>query len=208
MRSFWTWFAANAENLTALHANRDFVAMADQVNRELDNVEPQLAWEIGPGKNQPNLLIISAEGNAKLRPLAEMMIKLAPQLEGWEFYSSRPARPAPSVVRLPESGQAFDTAGWVFLPVEHPETGRLDLVIVDDELADSDRERALKAVSIYLDQVLGEDIVETWIGKFRIESHDAVPGKKTFKVTELPDYLLWATHRKSNPLRKPENRAS
>lgn len=202
---FWGWFAANAEKLRRLHANREFVAVAREVNKALDKVDPQLAWEIGPGKGEPNLLTISAEGNAALRPLAEMMIRLAPHLEGWEFYSSRPSRPAPSVIRLPESDQAFDTSGWGFAPVEQLETGRLDLVIVDNKLAESDRERALKAVSIYLDQLLGEDTVETWIGKFRVESYDEARARKTFKITELPDYLLWATHREINPLKRSTN---
>jgi hypothetical protein len=203
IRDFWSWFSVNAQTLQQLHRNREFTAVAREVNRELDKVEPQLAWEIGPGKNEPNLLTISAEGNATLRPFAEKMIELAPQLKGWEFHSSRPARHPPAVVRLPESAVAFETSGWEFLPVEQPERGWLDLVIVDNQLADCERELALKAVSIYLDELLGEDEVETWIGKFTIEDRDSARGKKAFKLTELPDYLLWATHREKSPLKKP-----
>jgi hypothetical protein len=57
------------------------------------------------------------------------MIELAPHLQGWEFYSARPARPAPAVVRLPESGESFPTAQWEFVPIEQSKRGRLDLVI-------------------------------------------------------------------------------
>src|SRR6476660_5834995 len=140
VRSFWNWFAANSERLKTMHANRDFSTVAHEVNRELDKVEPQLAWEIGPGKKQANLLTISAEGNPELRPIAEMMIQLSPNMHGWEFYSSRPARPAPSVVRLSNSDLSFDTSQWQFVPIEQSEYGRLDLMIVNDELAASDRE--------------------------------------------------------------------
>lgn len=206
IRGFWSWFASNAQKLRTLHANRDFATLAREVNRELDKIEPQLAWEIGPGKNQPNLLTISAEGNAELRPLAETMIELAPNLTGWEFHSARPARPAPVMVRLPASGVAFDTSDWEFIPVEQPASGRLDLVVVDDQLARSDREPALRAVSIYLDEVLGEEAVETWIGQFELQSRIAAYGRKTYKIAELPDYLLWARHRGSNPLRKPDRK--
>lgn len=207
IRNFWSWFTANAENLMALYANRDFAAVALEINQELDKVEPQLAWEIGPGKNQPNLLTISPEGNSKLRRLADLMIQMAPEMTGWEFHSSRPARPAPAVVRLPDSGEAFYTSGWDFIPVEQPEDGRVDLVVVDDQLAQSDRTLALKALSIYLDELLGEDMVETWIGEFRVESRNAVPGKKAYRLAELPDYLLWAMHRENKPLKKPEDRS-
>jgi hypothetical protein len=177
-----------------------------EVNRELDKVDPELAWEMGPGKKQPFLLTISGEGDPRLREIADLMIRLAPDdLDEWELYAARPARPAPSVVRLPESGEKFSTVEWKFVPLEHLASGRLDLVIIDDQLARAEHETALKAVSLYLDQFLGEDTVETWIGEFRVESTNEAQRKKMYKITDLADYLLSATHRKKNPLRKPTN---
>jgi len=46
------------------------------------------------------------------------------------FYSSRPARPAPSAAQLPESGERFETSAGEFVSVERPERRRLDLVVV------------------------------------------------------------------------------
>jgi hypothetical protein len=152
------------------------------------------------------LLTISAEGNAKLRQIADFMVERAPALGEWEFYSSRPARPAPRAVQLPESGERFETLEWEFVPIEQPGRGGLDLVVIDDQLARSDRESALKAVALYLDQLLGEDTVESWIGKFSVESRLAAHGKKSFKMAELSDYLLWVTHRQNNPLRRLADR--
>jgi hypothetical protein len=206
IRRFWTWFVANADRLKNLYVNSRFQDLTQEMNRELDRVEPQLAWEMGPGKQKPYLLTISSEGNTRLRDFADLMIELAPDLTGWELYSSRPARPAPKVVRLSESGEAFETADWEFIPMENPEKGRLDLVVVGDQLARSDREPALRAVSLYLDQLLGEDTVELWIGEFRVKSPIAAHGEKAYKITELPDYLLWVTHRETNPLRSQAKR--
>lgn len=206
IKHFWAWFAANSERLKDLYTNERFENLTQEMNRELDKVEPQLAWEMGPGKQKPYLLTISSEGNPRLRKIADLMVELAPELERWELYSSRPARPAPKVVRLPESGEAFETEDWEFIPVEKPEKGRLDLVVVGDQLARSGRDPALRAVSLYLDQLLGEDTVETWIGEFSVESPIAAHGKKTYKITELPDYLLWVTHRETNPLRSHSER--
>jgi len=206
IRGFWDWFATGAEKLKKLYLDDRLESLMQMVNRELDKVEPQLAWEIGPGRAKPFLLTISGEGDPKLRQIADFMIQLAPDLESWEFYSSRPARPAPAVVRLPESAESFTTSEWWFIPIEQPPIEQLDLIIVDDKLARSDREPALRAVSIYLDQLLGEDTVETWMGEFKIKSSIAIHGKKAYKMAELPDYLLWATHRERNPLRKPDSR--
>jgi UDP-glucose 4-epimerase len=63
--------------------------------------------------------------------------------------------------------------------LEQSERGGLDLVVVDDQLARSDHESARKAVSLYLDEVRGEDTLEAWIGKFSVESHIAAHGKKS-----------------------------
>jgi len=203
---FWHWFAASAERLKSLYSSDQLENLTNEVNRELDKVEPELAWEMGPGKEKPYLFTISGEGNPQLRKLADLIMRLAPaDLEGWELYAARPARPAPAVVRLPESGEIFKTVEWKFIPLEHHKSGRLDLVIVDDRLARSDREAALKAVSLYLDQLLGEDTVETWIGEFRVESPIASHGDRMHKMTDLPAYLLSVTLREQNPLRKPTN---
>jgi hypothetical protein len=203
---FWRWFGNRAERLKTLYSTNQMDSLMREVNRELDKVDPELAWEMGPGKKQPFLLTISGEGDPRLREIADLMIRLAPDdLDEWELYAARPARPAPSVVRLPESGEKFSTVEWKFVPLEHLENGRLDLVIIDDQLARAEHETALKAVSLYLDQFLGEDTVETWIGEFRVESTNEAQRKKMYKITDLADYLLSATHRKKNPLRKPTN---
>ena len=206
INAFWNWFGVNAKSLEILYTSDRLDLLSQQVNQELDKVEPQLAWEIGPGKNKSYLLTISSEGDRKLRQIADLMIQLAPTLQEWEFYSSRPSRPAPAVVRLPESGESFQTSEWRFIPVEQPRSGRVDLIVVDDKLAHSDHSSALKAISIYLDELLGEDTVEEWIGEFKVERMLAAHGKQTYEMTELPDYLLWATHRASNPLKKISNR--
>lgn len=206
IRQFWHWFVASADRLKILYSTNRLETLTREVNRELDKVDPELAWEMGPGKKQPFLLTISGEGDPRLREIADLMIRLAPDdLDEWELYAARPARPAPSVVRLPESGENFSTVEWKFVPLEHLESGRLDLVIIDDQLARAEHETALKAVSLYLDQFLGEDTVETWIGEFRVESPNEAQRKKMYKITDLADYLLSATHREKNPLRKPTN---
>ena len=201
---FWRWFGTTAERLKNLYSANRLESLTREVDRELDKVDSDLAWEMGPGKKKPYSFTISGEGNSRLRELAHLMIRLAPaELEGWELYASRPARPAPGVVRLPESGESFETVKWKFIPLEHLKTGRLDLVVVDDQLARSVRETALRAVSLYLDQLLGEDTVETWIGEFRVESPIAAHGDRMYKMADLADYLRSATHREKLPLKKP-----
>jgi hypothetical protein len=202
IKYFWKWFAENSENLKSFYEGDQLEDLSLEIGSELDKIDPQIAWEMGPGKKQPYLFAISGEGNPQLVKIAHLIVQLAPELQDWELYSSRPSRPAPRVVRLPESGEAFDTGEWEFIPLEQPGKGRLDLIIVSGQLAGAERANALRAISIYLDQSLGEDVVEDWIGKFKVESPVASRGNKTYKIAELPDYLLWVTNRKDNPLKK------
>jgi len=200
---FWRWFASNADRLKELHSSKQFGRLAEEMNRELDKIDRRLAWEMGCGLTRPFMLTVSGEGNPELRDLAESVINQSPKLNDWDFFSAHPSRPAPSAVRLAGSGEIFEASAWSFAPVERPERGQLDLIIVDDHLANSNRESALKAISIYLDQTLGEDTVESWIGMLSVESRSAAQGRKLFKMDELSDYLLWITHRENQPLTKP-----
>src|SRR5256885_3238525 len=168
--------------------------------RSIDKINNELVWEIGAAAEKPYLLTISSEGNPSLRPIVDEILQAAPELPDWEFYSARPARMPPGKIRLPDRKIEFDTKNWQFVPIERLETGRLDLLVLDDGLAFSDREAALKAVSIYLDQILGEDTVEAWVGHFDVETPHGSQ-RKAYAITELPDYLDWVTHRETNPLR-------
>jgi len=80
LRRFWQWFAANAERLKFLYSTSQFECLAAEMNRELDRVEPQLAWEMGAGKKKPYLLTISAKGNPRRRQIADLMLERAPEL--------------------------------------------------------------------------------------------------------------------------------
>jgi hypothetical protein len=202
IETFWNWFLANSEHLGDLYKNRNFAELTSNMNVEIDRINNQLAWEIGAGTAKPYLLTISSEGNPDLRPIADEIIQAAPDLPNWEFYSAKPARTPSAKVTLPERKLEFDTTRWQFVPLERPELGRLDLLVLDDDLAFSERDAALKAVGIYLDQILGEDTVEEWIGHFDVETPHGSQ-LKTYAMTELPDYLYWVTHREKNPLRHP-----
>lgn len=201
--AFWRWFISSSEELKGLYQKHNFGELSARMGRALDRVHSDLAWEIGPGESAPFLLTISSEGNPSLRALADKMIEVAPALSGWEFYSSKPARKPPAAVRLVERGVNVNTQLWKFSPIDRPDVGRIDLTIIDEELAnlaDLDREAALKAVSIYLDQVLGEDTVEAWIGRFDICHSEPSPTGEAFEMKEIADYLYWATHREQDPI--------
>jgi len=198
---FWSWFNEQSKFLASLHASGATNQLAALVNQQLDKIDPALAWEIGPGKEVENSFTISSEGNRSLRRLVERMIEAAPKLKDWELYTARQPREAPSTIRLPDRDLELATQNWDFTPIERASEGRIDLIVISGDLASVERGAALRAVFIYLDQVLGEDTVEEWLGGIEVKA-DLPPGKKKYPLKEIADYVSWVTHRDKNPLVK------
>jgi hypothetical protein len=196
---FWAWFATHSGELKLLYSNGNQEELARRMNRAVDRIDSALAWEIGPPRESGrHTLTLTGEGNPELRRLADEMITVAPAMKDWEFHNARLARTPPERILLASQGSELATASWSFAPVERAETGRLDLTVYGDNLSDLPREKALQAVSLFVDAALGEDAVEEWIG--RIEIAASTSEQKTYPLTELPDYLFWVTRREKNPL--------
>jgi hypothetical protein len=111
IQRFWEWFAERSTYLSSLHSSGHTDRLATLINGQLDKINPQLAWELGPGKNTKNSLTTTGEGNPSLRLLAEQMITAAPKLGDWELYATKQPREAPSTIRLPERNLELSTLG-------------------------------------------------------------------------------------------------
>lgn len=199
IRRFWSWFATACSLLATLYEEKKFDDLSTKVNAELNKLDEELPWEIGPGKRTKYSFSFSPEGNKRLAELIRQLIASAPELKDWEIYATRRSRTPPGVIRFPESGTEISTSMWRFVPKENSKTGRLDLIIFGPELLSVDRDTGLKAISLYLDQSLGEEMVEEWIGRIEIER--APEGGKHYPIADLSDYLTWAVNR-SDGLRR------
>jgi hypothetical protein len=170
INAFWQWFSNHHSDIEARLDRSDTDDLTGQINAQVNALSPQLAWEIGPGLVAPYMLVFPAEGDAARKAVVEKIMEAAPRLEGWEFHTSRPTRTFQPEVQLPGRGLSFRTTGWHFELKPSATSDRLELRIFDDELARVDEKTALTVVFILLDAVLGEDIVERWIGNIRVLS--------------------------------------
>ena len=116
------------------------------------------------------MLVFPAEGDGARKAVIEKIMRAAPRIEGWEFHASRPARRFQAEVELPDRGLSLQASGWRFALRPSATSDRFDLQIFDDTLSSFDETTALKAVFILLDAVLGEDVVERWIGNIKVLS--------------------------------------
>jgi hypothetical protein len=202
---FWGWFRQNAGRIESLYDRGNLEELSSMMNLQLDAVAPGLAWEVGPGKRMEYSLTISAEGNSKLRSIVNEILRRAPKIRGWEFYGFKQRRPAPRAINLPERGLRVSTENWQFVPEEDRRRGRIHVTVLDDQLAEIGKQAALRAVSLFLDALLGEETVEEWLGQISVAAQGGTK-TKIHHISRLPDYILWATHREKDPLLKPDSR--
>lgn len=196
IRKFWKWFHKHAFEIGNLLDAGKSDALAEAFRPRIDRLHPELDWEVGPGKSKTYMLTISSKSNRKLRQETERIVANAPQDLDWEFYASiQPRAPHRGViVRHQGRNLEVETESWGFLSEEDPERGKIHIVIVDEDLPLLPREAALHAVFIMLDALLGEDIVEQWIGTIEIGKPD--DSYETLRpIQELPGYVMDARSR-------------
>jgi len=153
--AFFEWFAANAAALT--HASQD-PAIVAKLNERVDRLNPDLAWEIGPGIKAEWFFALSPDGEDSLSESVRYVISRAPEVPRWEFHAFRQPRNARPVVELetPRGPIEIDAndAEYVLLRARD---GTYDMLIslpVASQL--HDRERRTLAV-LLLDGLIGEE---------------------------------------------------
>lgn len=171
IRTFWRWFLDHHLDIEAMldrDDTDDELILIQKINAQIKALSPKIAWEIGPGIVKPYMLVFPTSGGDESKTAVSRIMEEAPTIEGWEYHCSLPARPFPPEIQLLERGVTIRTSDWRFLLERSPGSDRFDLQVMSDELASFDERTALTAVFILLDTVLGEAMVERWIGDIRV----------------------------------------
>lgn len=176
--AFWRWWQTARQPLAKAIDERRVEEWTDPLSDHVYAIDPGLAWELGPGVKSAHHLCVTSEGNAVLRVTAERWLSRAPAPDAlWEYYPARqPSRGDPKMT-LEMGGVELDYDGFrvgidvdetrrtVAVKVHHPKLGEL-----------SERQRST-AMFLMLDDWLGEDGVERWIGH----------AKHTLDASEAPE---------------------
>jgi len=176
--AFWAWWSTAKDQIAdCCDGNGEFTdelvaQIADRVHAIGD-----VAWELQPGRVANHAFCLSPGGESADRVLTEMWRQRGPAADArWEYYPAKQAVPPEHVLRyenvsLPQAQlvvvfERDDDIEKIHGTYWHPGFAELP---VDDRGA---------ALFILLDQVLGEDDVERWLGGIDLAagpSDDAVP---------------------------------
>lgn len=165
IETFWAWWIQQSDRFAAEIDAGNAVELADEIGIHVSEVEQGLAWELGPGVDSKHHLCLSAEGDAEQRVLTQRWLSRAPKAdETWEYYPARQPVPDPldRAIVFDDIEVLFsefqivtdtdDVRARVNIGVWHPAWPKFD--------------EGLRGVACFvaLDNVLGEDDVESWIG--------------------------------------------
>ena len=161
---FWAWWQARgardaAAAVDAGAPERMFGRMA----RHLTAIHPCLVWEFVPGTDSRYVLVVTAGGDPALRAITGRWRRAAPPAdETWDYSNFRLPAPDPEASVISLGGAQIDvTSATVTAAVSG---AHVDVTLYHPGFAALPPDQHVLTAFMLLDTVLGEAVVDTWIG--------------------------------------------
>lgn len=179
---WWEAFTAKAGEIAAFLRKERNWDLPTWMHEHLQGISPDLVWEYGLGYNGGHRLVITPETARHLRPLVGEILSRAPRLDGWSFHGHRLAQS----IAMTETLIHARTGSPCLITGIRCDEGRHNLVDLTFEFAAKtlkrDKELARKQAFLAAEALLGEQILDVWIG-----SIEAEPGNRdTAPLSMLP----------------------
>ncbi|MBS2029747.1 MAG: DUF695 domain-containing protein [Deltaproteobacteria bacterium] len=171
IHDFWTWWKTHNESYA--HAFDSHQPLSDELIGEMNErvaaISKNLDWEFGPGSKSRHHLCLSAGGDPVLRVITERWLKKGPPAsEVWEYYPARQPHGSAGI-SLRFDGHDIPLDKYQFEIVEDTNREVLDIQAFHPSFAAMKDENARgQALFISLDNLLGEDGVEQWLGDIKV----------------------------------------
>lgn len=174
---FWSWWTTGRERVAAAIAGGAFdERLVADISRAVKAIHPAMAWELAPGRVAQHAFCVSPEGNAEVRQAALRWLASAPPADAtWEYHASKQA--APKLMGLEVAGQRFDLEEMRAIASWDEARRRVDVRLWHPAFATAPDALRLQVGFVFLDNLLGEDDVERWVGE--IELLEAPTGGRT-----------------------------
>ena len=185
--AFWPWWAGlDADARLKLATGQD-PALMDALSQRVAAMHAALAWEFGPGRTSEHALTLSGEGDPVLRLVAERWRRAGPGDDPtWSYQTTRQAVARDELLGVTLRYEDVDLKlGETQLAVVRNERRpRLDLELWHPGFVRLSESSRGAAAFILLDQTLGEDATERWIGAMEVTS---IPPAKPIDLLGLGD---------------------
>jgi hypothetical protein len=181
--AFWSWWSGGgAEAASRAIEAGDTDALLRLTTDRVDALDPRLAWEYGAGPDGSTSLAVTAGGDPEVRALARRWLLAAPRTDGWTFHDLR--QPAPDGTVLTFGADRFADVDVVVATVRRGPV--IDVEVHHPGFAAIPAEAAAQIAFLMLDNAVGEEAVELWVG--RVEPVTVVP-KDGVPLAHLPGVI-------------------
>jgi len=121
--------------------------------------------------------VITPESQRWLRPMLRTILERAPKMAGWEFYPYRLAETADQTIDTVKGRVGVDVTGALIDASVAP--GRkVDLSFCFPNQPDLDEQTAMHAAFVATETLMGEQVLDTWIGAIDVIDGKPAPGTR------------------------------
>ena len=175
---WWEAFQKKAPTLEKLVTGNSKMNLAKFMEDTLQAIHPSLMWEYGPAVHQEgNRLVITPESRRFLRPMVRTILERAPKMAGWEFYPYRLAETLEVAILTVKSRVGVDITGALVDASVAP--GRkVDLDFAFPNQPELDEETAMQAAFVATETLMGEQVLDTWIGTIGLMDGEPISGTR------------------------------
>lgn len=177
-RSWWDALQARAQDLEDLFKRQTQWDLLSWMEDTLGAIDPALMWEFGPAvKGKGHRLVITPESRRDLRPLVRHLLRLAPNLDAWEFYAHRLPESLEKATLTVEArcGGPPQLTDVAVSPDAHH---RLALTFTGPNSSDDDPD-AMREAFVLAEALLGEETLDCWIGEIAVRAR---PKRSPFRL--------------------------
>lgn len=191
---FWNWFRANNSQYYYLNQIVNLEKkekLLDDFLNKLHEYCDKLFFEIGGVPNEPQELIISAEGDINYFNKVEALVEKAPIINDWQIIAFKPPMGVDFVTDY--EGIRLDPKEIWFLPLENENTPQtLGLMMCLPNYDPQKENIILEGCYQLLDTILGEKSLALDIQHVEVNKLPTNPEEKgLIELSELLKYINW-----------------
>ncbi len=181
---FWKWFQKNEEQIFKFRNDQEVIF--NQLSHEMETVNPDLTFELGPleesGKRE---FTISAGGIKSAFPFVESLFESAPNLNRWVLIKYR-QRISP-LLDLEFGGKSIAAKDVHFKMYKDGE--KVGIVLFLDGYTDEEQDIYGNLGYLFLDEALGEYDTEMKVGFIEFHGRDSEHFTGASPLSDLAEYF-------------------
>jgi hypothetical protein len=201
---YWLWWRSARDRIARAIEDGTVEGLVSEISARVDAIHPGLAWELAPGARSSHAFVVSAEGNMQLRALGEAWLQAAPGPDAtWEYYAAR--QPASIEIELNVSGQTFKLDDATAIYTLDEDRQRLDVELFHPGFTGRDEHQRAIVGFLLMDQLLGEDGVERWLGEISWQAQQPLGAKPIVELRRAVEQLAAQPNRERFGLLRGSN---